>query len=186
MDIDKIKEITKNHNKWLYGNGGKRANFSKIELIEANFNEDDLEGADFSDTNLVGASFIRTNLTRANFSKANLVGTNLMGAKLWEANLKEAIYSVTNILKAFWDIPADAKYLILELMAHDAESCGIDAMNKWAANKETSCPFEYSFRDYHFLESKRLWNSASPKDKIPKLRGHKLLEALTKACEIKL
>lgn len=187
MQEDIIKKIVENHNKWSYGNKGQRANLSGIDLIKANFSRTNLWDADFSKANLTRANFCGAYLVRTNFSGAYLQGANFNGADFTKANfygayLQGAIYSVTNLLKVYWDI--HEKNLIIELMAHDAESCGIKAMDKWA--KEGSCPFKYSERDYYFPESQYLWLTAKPEDKIPKLRGRKLLETLAKACEIKL
>jgi len=109
---------------------------------------------------------------------------NLSCANLSGANLSKAVYAITVILRAFWYLPPDAKHLTLELMAHDAESCGIDAMDKWAQGG--SCPFEHSERDFYFQEDKGLWLSAKKEDKVPKLRGRKLLEALAEATGVKL
>ena len=110
---------------------------------------------------------------------------NLSGANLSRADLSKTIYAVTVVLRAWWRLPADAKHFTLELMAHDAENCGIEAMDEWAAGKG-NCPFEHSERDFYFQEDRGLWLSASPADKIPKLRGRKLLEALCEACKVKL
>ena len=68
--------------------------------------------------------------------------------------------------------------LTLEMMRHDAESCGIKAMTDWA-NDKSGCPFSNSRRDYLFKEIKALWKSGKPKLK-PKLRGMELLQALCK------
>ena len=60
MTID-VKQILENHQLWLTGKGGKKA--------------------DLSDANLVGADLSRANLSRATLSRAILSGANLSGAK---------------------------------------------------------------------------------------------------------
>jgi hypothetical protein len=182
MEQNELKRILEEHRKWVCGEeGGSRANLSVANLSGAN-----LSGANLSRADLSRANLSWTNLSRANLSGANLSGANLSWANLSRADLQNTIYAVSVILRAYWYLPPDAKHLTLELMAHDAESCGINAMNKWAEGK-AGCPFfEHSERDFYFKEDKGLWLSASPKDKIPKLRGRKLLEALCEACKVKL
>ena len=67
-----LKEILENHKKWLFGNGGERA---------------DLRGADLRDADLSGANLRDANLRDANLSGADLRGADLRGANLWGANL---------------------------------------------------------------------------------------------------
>jgi hypothetical protein len=69
--------------------------------------------------------------------------------------------------------------MTLEMMRHDAESCGIEAMNNWI--KTNKCPFVDSKRDYMFQEKKELWIPG-----IPELRGMELLKALCKEKGYKL
>lgn len=76
---------------------------------------------------------------------------NLDGADLRDANLSGARYAVSVILRASWETLPDA--LTIELMRHDAESCGAEAMTAWA--KGGSCPFLASARDFYFTEKKR-------------------------------
>jgi len=179
MYSDKLKEILEEHRKWVRGDGGSRADLSGVDLSGADLSGVDLSGVDLSDADLYGA-----NLSRADLSGADLSGVDLSSADLSGANLQKRNYSVINILRSFWLLTPDAKHLTLELMAHDAESCGIEAMDKWAQGGD--CPFINSERDYYFQEDRQLWLSASPADKIPKLRGRKLLEALAEATAVKL
>ena len=65
MTPEEIKEVLVAHEKWLSGEGGRRANLSGANLFRA-----DLSGA---------------NLSWANLSGANLSWANLSGAKLSEA-----------------------------------------------------------------------------------------------------
>ena len=69
--------------------------------------------------------------------------------------------------------------MILELMRHDAEFVGIDAMNGWA--KGGDCPYNKLGRDFIFEEKKELWISGKPK-----LRGIKLFKALAEEINLKI
>ena len=106
----------------------------------------------------------------------------MIEADLSGANLKGATYAVTAVLRINWGKLSDT--LTLELMAHNAESCGIKAMDKWA--KGGTDPFAFSVPDFYFKENKTLWRNASPAEKIPKLRGRALLTALCKEKGIEL
>jgi hypothetical protein len=78
--------------------------------------------------------------------------------------------SVVGLLSSLdWgELPKD---LTLEMMRHDAESCGQPLMTAWA--KGGDCPFSCGVRDYLFTENWELWKPGKPK-----LRGKALLEAL--------
>lgn len=52
---EKMNEILKNHELWLRGCGGERANFRETDLREADFREANLSGADLSGASLSGA-----------------------------------------------------------------------------------------------------------------------------------
>ena len=166
MDANELKERIRLHGLWLTcWEGGKQLTLSGSNLSYSNLRGSDLRGSNLRDS--------------------DLSGSNLSGSDLSGSNLRGSIYSVVNVLRTFWGLPDDAKHLTLELMAHDAESCGIEAMDKWAKD-EAGCPFAHSERDYYFQEDRQLWLSASAADKVPKLRGRKLLEALCEACKVKL
>jgi len=148
-----------------------------VEKKKANLTGADLTGANLRDADLTGA-----NLTGANLTGADLTGANLRDANLRGANLRELLISnsVAVLLQIGWDRLPDS--LTLEMMAHDAESCGIAKMDLWAKqnveNKNNICPFNGRIRDYSFVENYTLWYNAKQKDKVPKLRGMKLLIAL--------
>ena len=114
----------------------------------------------------------RADLQGANLRGANLRGANLRGANLRGADLRDFLStnSVQTVLTItdWGQLPDD---LTLELMRHDAESCGEEAMTVWA--KGGACPFNNSVRDYKFTESHALWQPGPPT-----MRGRKLLEAL--------
>lgn len=67
MEKEKLDKILKNHELWLNGEGGERADLSKTNLSNVNL----------SNTNLYGVNLYGTNLRNANLTKANLRNTNL-------------------------------------------------------------------------------------------------------------
>ena len=78
MNVIKLNEILKKHEKWLIDEAnGKRANLEQANLEGVN-----LKGANLEEANLKGA-----NLEWANLEWANLKGVNLERANLEEANL---------------------------------------------------------------------------------------------------
>ncbi len=178
------------------------ANLTSADLMEADLTEANLFGAklpwtylkwaDLSSAKLAEADLMEADLSGANLASADLSGANLMGAYLSKANLieadlsgvnlKGATYAVTAVLRINWGKLSDT--LTLELMAHNAESCGIKAMDKWA--KGGTDPFKYSEPDFYFEGNKTLWRNASPAERIPKLRGRTLLIALCEEKGIKL
>lgn len=100
MNRAQLMEIIEEHGKWLSGEGGKCANLSISDLMDANLSDANLSGANLmradlrdanlSDANLNGANLMRANLMCANLSGANLSGANLMCANLMRANLNGA------------------------------------------------------------------------------------------------
>lgn len=90
-----LKKILKDHQLWLDGKGGNRANLSKAQLSYANLGLANLSKANLRCTNLGladlwWANLSKANLSRANLSKANLLGADLRGADLRGANLNRA------------------------------------------------------------------------------------------------
>jgi len=84
MTID-VKQILENHQLWLTGKGGKKA-----DLSDANLSRATLSRADLSCANLVGANLSRATLSRAILSGANLSNANLSNANLSDADLSDA------------------------------------------------------------------------------------------------
>ena len=72
MEKCELDLILENHKKWLEGNGGERANLSKLDLLGTS-----LEGA---------------NLQGANLEEVYLLYANLSGANLQEADLRSCIH----------------------------------------------------------------------------------------------
>ena len=133
-----------------------------------------LSNADLSFANLFGADLSFANLSGADLSNANLSGANLFGANL-EHLLKHN--SVATLLTTIdWGDLSD--YLTLELMRHDAESCGDESMTCWANGG--ACPFIDSIRDFKFIEKRELWKPGEPG-----LRGMALLKRLAETKGIK-
>jgi len=96
----KLKNILKEHKKWLEGRGGKRANFAMAELYGINFKEANLRGAAFFRANLSAADLSGANLQEANLRGANLKAANLKRANLQGANFRESKLWWTNFERA--------------------------------------------------------------------------------------
>jgi len=94
MTID-VKQILEEHQLWLTGKGGKRADLSGANLYRA-----DLSGAILSGANLYRADLFRANLSGANLSGANLSGADLSCATLSRADLSGADLSGTTLSRA--------------------------------------------------------------------------------------
>ena len=87
IGTEQLNEILENHKKWLYNEGGERA-----DLHDTDLKEFILKGVDLRKANLQGA-----NLNGANLSKANLEGANLSEANLEYADLRRACLEKTNL-----------------------------------------------------------------------------------------
>ena len=99
MEASKLKKILEQHQLWLDGKGGERANLCKggeranlggANLGGANLGGADLAGADLAGANLTGAILYCANLTGAFLTGAYLTGANLNGAFLTGAFLTGA------------------------------------------------------------------------------------------------
>ena len=85
ITIEQLNEILENHKKWLYNEGGERA-----DLHDTDLKEFILRGVDLRKANLQGANLSKANLEDADLRDADLEGANLEGANLSEANLEYA------------------------------------------------------------------------------------------------
>ncbi len=85
-----IVRMIADHKLWLDQEGGKRADFSGMNLVGANLKGANLKGANLKEANLKGANLKEANLVRANLEGANLEGAHLEGADLIIANLEGA------------------------------------------------------------------------------------------------
>jgi hypothetical protein len=141
-----------------------------------------LEGAYLEGANLRGAYLRGAYLLGANLEGAYLEGANLEGAYLEDLLLGNSVHTLLTAIN-WGSLPDD---LTLELMRHDAESCGIPKMDEWARGNveegNNTCPFSDSVRDYQFEEDPTIWHNATTEDKTPKYRG---MELLRKLCEAK-
>jgi len=87
MTQDELKKILSDHETWLEGKGGgradlRRADLSGADLSGANLSEANLSGADLSEANLRGVDLCRANLSGADLRGAYLSGAYLSGAYL--------------------------------------------------------------------------------------------------------
>lgn len=100
MNKKQIQKIVKEHEKWIRGEGGEKANLAGANLMKANLAGINLEGADLKGAKLVGAKLMDANLKEANLVEANLVEANLEGASLMYANLEGANLMYANLTYA--------------------------------------------------------------------------------------
>ncbi|ECL0010580.1 pentapeptide repeat-containing protein [Listeria monocytogenes] len=82
MKQEELDIILENHGKWLFNEGGDRADLSNADLKNtnlrfANLRLADLRGADLSYANLSNADLSYANLSNADLSYANLSNVNL-------------------------------------------------------------------------------------------------------------
>ena len=128
MNRDELNTILKEHEKWLAGEGGARADLRHADLHGA-----DLHGADLRNANLLGAD-----LRNANLLGADLRGANLHGADLRGANLD---FSVLPLWCGSLDMKVDARiarqiaYHFCRLDCDDPEYLAAKAMIAPFANK---------------------------------------------------
>ncbi|PCX99385.1 hypothetical protein A7N77_14305 [Listeria monocytogenes] len=92
MKQEELDIILENHGKWLFNEGGDRADLSNADLKNtnlrfANLRLADLRGANLSYADLSGADLSGANLRGANLSYADLSYADLSGANLSYANL---------------------------------------------------------------------------------------------------
>jgi len=100
MEASELKEILDQHQLWIDGKGGSRADLRDADLRDADLYRADLTAADLRgadlrdanlrDANLTGADLEGANLTGANLHRANLAGAYLRGANLGGADLTSA------------------------------------------------------------------------------------------------
>jgi len=100
MNKTELAKILKEHEKWLNGDGGIRANLRWANLGGANLRWANLGGANLRWANLSGADLSRANLSRADLGGANLSGANLSRADLGGADLSWADLSWADLSRA--------------------------------------------------------------------------------------
>ncbi|WP_061107454.1 pentapeptide repeat-containing protein, partial [Listeria monocytogenes] len=92
MKQEELDIILENHGKWLFNEGGDRADLSNADLKNTNLRFANLKLAD-----LRGADLSYANLRFANLSNADLRGADLSYANLRFANLSNADLSYANL-----------------------------------------------------------------------------------------
>jgi hypothetical protein len=107
LEIEKLLEL---HKKWLYDEGGVRADLrsadlhgadlSSADLSGANLRSADLRSADLSNAVLYGADLRGADLSGADLNGADLNGANLRSADLHGADLRGADLSGANLRSA--------------------------------------------------------------------------------------
>ncbi|HAB7361519.1 TPA_asm: hypothetical protein GYO26_09930 [Listeria monocytogenes] len=100
MKQEELDIILENHEKWLWGKGGKKADLSNTELKNTNLRLINLKLADLSNADLRGANLRGANLRGANLSNADLSNACLRGADLSNAYLRGANLSNADLSNA--------------------------------------------------------------------------------------
>ena len=77
INRDELNKILKEHELWLEGEGGKRADLSNTDLRFTDLSGADLSGADLSGADLRCVNLSNTDLSNINLSNANLKYANL-------------------------------------------------------------------------------------------------------------
>ena len=114
MNKDELRKVLDEHEKWLNGDGGVRADLSDAALRRANLRGANLRwanlrgaalrGAALSGANLSGAGLRGANLSGANLSDADLSDADLRGADLSDANLSDADLTGADIDYSCWSL----------------------------------------------------------------------------------
>ena len=85
-----LEKVLKEHENWLKGIGGQRADLRHANLQGSDLRHANLQGSDLRDANLQGANLRDADLQDANLQGANLRGADLRDADLQGANLRGA------------------------------------------------------------------------------------------------
>jgi uncharacterized protein YjbI with pentapeptide repeats len=100
ITFEELMEVINDHQKWLAGTGGVRANLSGAYLSAAYLKGADLSGADLRGADLRGADLRRADLSDTDLSFADLSGANLSDADLRCADLRRANLSDADLRRA--------------------------------------------------------------------------------------
>lgn len=100
-----LRQTLSNHQRWLNGEGGKKATFFRTDLSHRDLHRENLSGVNFGGAKLYKADLSESNLSKSNFTKANLrnaklQGANLTGAFLFDARLQGANLTGANLSEA--------------------------------------------------------------------------------------
>jgi len=97
MKKEKLQKILEDHKKWLYGEGGEKADLSNADLSSVNLNSANLRGADLRGADLRGADLSYANLRCADLRCANLSSADLRCASLSYADLSSVNLNSANL-----------------------------------------------------------------------------------------
>ena len=107
MSKDELKIVLEQHESWIEGIGGKRADLQGVDmrwadlrwanLRWANLQSADLQGADLQGADLQGADLQSADLQGADLRWADMQGADLQGADLQGANLQGADLQGANL-----------------------------------------------------------------------------------------
>ena len=100
INREELNEILKEHELWLEGEGGKRADLSNTDLRCADLKNANLRGVNLSNTDLSNINLSNANLKYANLSNVNLKDADLKDSNLRCADLKNANLSNADLSDA--------------------------------------------------------------------------------------
>jgi hypothetical protein len=101
MEKETLQKILEDHEKWLCGEDGEKADLSSADLRGADLRGADLSNTNLSYTNLIDADLSYTNLIDADLSNADLSYANLSNANLSNADLSYANLSYADLRGAY-------------------------------------------------------------------------------------
>ena len=100
INQEELHKILKEHELWLKGEGGKRANLKDIDLSYSNLKNANLKNANLSNTDLRCANLKYADLSNANLRYTDLSNADLSYSNLSYSNLKDANLSNANLSSA--------------------------------------------------------------------------------------
>jgi uncharacterized protein YjbI with pentapeptide repeats len=116
-----LTRILADHERFVMGRGGARANFKGANLHGAILANRRLEEADFTGADLCGANLHGSNLTRASLFCADLSGANLRNAKLVRSDMRGASFRGADLSFAVLDY-ADLRKAVMMIVGDDGVS----------------------------------------------------------------
>lgn len=97
MTETKLKKILEEHEKWLNGEGGCRADLRDADIRRADLRGINLSGANLSGANLRGVDLRDSDLRNTKLSYTDLTGANLENSKLADSDLSYADLSYADL-----------------------------------------------------------------------------------------
>lgn len=121
MNAKKLKSVLAAHQKWLSGEGGKRADLANADLRGADLRDAVFRGADLRGANLRSAVLCGADFCGADFRGAVLCGADLVGADLSGATLNWSSHELlAEVLRqAAGQLPARRMLAGLVLVSRD-------------------------------------------------------------------